>query len=335
MPLVPMRVMLEASLEAYKKGTPFAVGAYNVNNMEQMQGIMRAAEETQSPVIIQASRGALKYAEMNYLRHIMLAAIELNPDVPIAMHLDHGNNLDAVKKAISLGFSSVMIDGSLMEDGKTASDYEYNVRVTKEVVEYAHSFGVTVEGELGTLGGIEDGVGSGKIHLTDPQQAADFVKDTKIDALAIAIGTSHGAYKFKEEPKLAFDVIEKTREFLPDIFLVSHGSSSVPQDLVDAINRCGGNMKRTMGVPLESLKRAIGLGMNKINVDTDTRLAATAAIRKVFTETPERFDPREYLGPARDAIYDVIKSRMTAFGTAGRIKDVRIKSLEEMKKFYK
>ncbi len=335
MPLVPMRVMLEVSLEAYKKGEPFAVGAYNVNNMEQMQGIMRAAKETQSPVIIQASRGALKYAEMNYLRHIMLAAIELNPDVPVAMHLDHGNNLDTAKKAISLGFSSVMIDGSLMEDGKTASDYEYNVRVTKEVVEYAHSFGVTVEGELGTLGGIEDGVGSGKIHLTDPQQAADFVKKTKIDALAIAIGTSHGAYKFKEEPKLAFDVIEKTRKLLPDIFLVSHGSSSVPQDLIDAINRCGGNMKRTMGVPLESLRRAIGLGINKINVDTDTRLAATAAIRKVFTETPERFDPREYLGPARDAIYDVIKNRMMAFGTAGHIKDVGIKSLEEMKKFYK
>ncbi len=327
MPLVPMRTILETSLEAYKKGTPFAVGAYNVNNMEQMQGIMRAAKETQSPVIIQASRGALKYAEMNYLRHIMLAAVELNPEIPVAMHLDHGNNLDTVKKAISLGFSSVMIDGSLMEDGKTPSDYEYNVRVTKEVVEYARSFGVTVEGELGTLGGIEDGVGSGKIHLTDPQQALDFVNKTKVDALAIAIGTSHGAYKFKQEPKLAFDIIEKTRKLLPDTFLVSHGSSSVPHDLIETINKYGGNMQHTMGVPLESLKRAISLGINKINVDTDTRLAATAAIRKVFSETPEKFDPREYLSPARDAIYEVIKKRMTEFGTAGHIKDVKVRDL--------
>ncbi len=334
MPLVPMRVILEASLEAYKKGEPFAVGAYNVNNMEQMQGIMRSAKETLSPVIIQASRGALKYADMNYIKHIMLAAIELNSEVPVAMHLDHGNNLDAVKKAIDLGFSSVMIDGSLMEDGKTPSAYEYNVRVTKEVAEYAHSFGVTVEGELGTLGGIEDGVGSGKIHLTDPLQAEDFVRETKADALALAIGTSHGAYKFKVEPKLAFDIIEKVRKLLPDTFLVSHGSSSVPGDLIDAINKFGGNMQHTMGVPLESLKKAIALGINKINVDTDTRLAATAAIRRVFAEHPDKFDPRDYLGPARDAIYDVIKSRMIAFGTAGRIKDVRIKSLEEMKKFY-
>ncbi|MFH0838973.1 MAG: ketose-bisphosphate aldolase [Candidatus Omnitrophota bacterium] len=334
MPLVPMRVVLEASLGAYQKGRPFAVGAYNVNNMEQMQGIMRAARETLSPVIIQASRGALKYAEMNYIEHIMLAAIELNPDIPIVMHLDHGNNLDTVKKAIALGFSSVMIDGSLEEDGKTASSYEYNVRVTGEVVKYAHSFGVTVEGELGTLGGIEDGVGSGKIHLTDPLQAMDFVKKTKVDALAIAIGTSHGAYKFKTEPKLAFDIIEKTRELLPDTFLVSHGSSSVPADLIEAINRYGGNMQHTMGVPLESLRRAINLGINKINVDTDTRLAVTAAIRKFFVENPEKFDPREYLGPARDAIYEIVKKRMTEFNTAGHSRDVIIRTLDGMKKLY-
>ena len=284
MALVPMRAILQASLDAYKNGAPFAVGAYNVNNMEQIQGIMMAATQTQSPLIVQASRGALKYADMNYLKHLMLAAEELNPGIPIAMHLDHGNNLDTVKKAIGLGFTSVMIDGSLMEDGKTASSYEYNVKVTKEVVNYAHGFGVTVEGELGTLGGIEDGVGSGSVHLTDPKQAVEFVKETGVDALAVAIGTSHGAYKFKTEPKLAFDIIEKIRKSIPDVFLVSHGSSSVPHELIDIINKYGGNMQKTMGVPRESLKKAIALGINKINVDTDGRLAVTAAIRKVFAE---------------------------------------------------
>ena len=335
MPLVPMRAILQASLDAYKKGSPFAVGAYNVNNMEQIQGIMLAASKTQSPVIIQASRGALKYADMDYLKHLMLAASELNPALPIAMHLDHGNNLDTVKKAIALGFTSVMIDGSLMEDGKTASDYEYNVRVTKEVVGYAHKLGVTVEGELGTLGGIEDGVGSGKIHLTDPDQAVDFVNKTGVDALAVAIGTSHGAYKFKTEPKIAFDIVEKIRKKLPDVFLVSHGSSSVPHELVDIINKYGGNMQKTMGVPLEGLKKAISLGINKINVDTDGRLAVTAAIRKFFAENPDKFDPRDYLKPAREALAKVIEERMTAFGTAGHIKDVKPVSLEEMKRLYR
>ena len=334
MPLVPMRAILQASLEAYKKGRPFAVGAYNINNMEQMQGIMLAANKTQSPVIVQASRGALKYADMDYLKHLMLAAAELNPAIPIAMHLDHGNNLDTVKKSIGLGFTSVMIDGSLLEDGKTASDYEYNVRVTKEVVGYAHKYGVTVEGELGTLGGIEDGVGSGKIHLTDPDQAVDFVKKTGVDALAVAIGTSHGAYKFKVEPKIAFAIVENIRKKMPDVFLVSHGSSSVPHELVDIINKYGGNMQKTMGVPLESLKKAIALGINKINVDTDGRLAVTAAIRKVFAENPDKFDPRDYLKPAREALAAVIEARMTAFGTAGHIKDVKLVTLEEMKKAY-
>jgi fructose-bisphosphate aldolase class II len=330
-----MRAILQASLDAYKKLAPFAVGAYNVNNMEQMQGIMMAASKTESPVIVQASRGALKYADMNYLKHLMLAAVELNPGVPMAMHLDHGNNLDTAKKAISLGFTSVMIDGSLMEDGKTASDYEYNVKVTREVVDYAHQFGVTVEGELGTLGGIEDGVGSGKVHLTDPDQAVEFVKKTGVDALAVAIGTSHGAYKFKEEPKIAFDIVDKIRKKIPDVFLVSHGSSSVPQDLIDTINRYGGNMQKTMGVPLESLKKAIGLGINKINVDTDGRLAVTAAIREFFAKNPDKFDPRDYLKPAREALAKVIEERMTAFGTAGHIKDVKVVTLEDMKKFYK
>lgn len=335
MALVPMTAILQASLDAYKAGKPFAVGAYNVNNMEQIQGIMMAAQETQSPVIIQASRGALKYAEMDYLKHLMQAAVELNPGIPIAMHLDHGNNLDAVKKSIDLGFTSVMIDGSLMEDGKTASTYDYNVKVTREVVDYAHKFGVTVEGELGTLGGIEDGVGSGKIHLTDPDQVVDFVKNTGVDALAIAIGTSHGAYKFKEEPKLAFDIIGKIRKMIPDKFLVSHGSSSVPAELVDAINKYGGNMKKTMGVPVASLQKAIGLGMNKINVDTDGRLAVTAAIRKVFIESPDKFDPRDYLKPAREALAAIIAQRMNDFGTAGHIKDIKMISLAEMAKVYK
>jgi len=330
-----MRALLQASLDAYRKGSPFAVGAYNVNDMEQMQGIMMAADKTKSPVIIQASRGALKFADMSYLKHIMLAAAELNPSIPIAMHLDHGNNLDIAKKAIALGFTSVMIDGSLLEDGKTASDYEYNVKVTREVVEYAHGCGVTVEGELGTLGGIEDGVGSGKIHLTDPDQAGDFVKKTGVDALAVAIGTSHGAYKFKEEPKIAFDIVEKIRKNLPDVFLVSHGSSSGPGELVDIINKYGGSMQKTMGVPLGSLKKAITLGINKINVDTDGRLAVTGAIRKFLAENPDKFDPRDYLKPAREALAKVIEERMNAFGTAGHIQDVKMVSVDEMKGYYR
>ena len=210
MPLVPMRQLLDEA----GKGD-YGVGAYNVNNMEQIQAIVWAANETKSPLIVQASRGALKYSNLIYLKHLMLAAVEENPDLPIAMHLDHGNNLDSVKTAISLGFTSVMIDGSLLEDGKTASDYDYNVKVTREVVEYAHDRGVTVEGELGTLGGIEDGVGSGEIHLTDPAMVQDFVEKTGVDALATAIGTSHGAYKFKSEPKLAFDVLEEVGKRLP------------------------------------------------------------------------------------------------------------------------
>ncbi len=322
MAIIPMRVILQASLNAYRQGRPFAVGAYNVNNMEQIQGILMAANQTQSPLIVQASRGALKYAEMDYLKHLMIAASQLNPNIPMALHLDHGNNLDTVKKAIALGFTSVMIDGSLMEDGKTASSYEYNVKVTKEVVDYAHKLGVTVEGELGTLGGIEDGVGSGKIHLTDPNQAVEFVAKTGVDALAVAIGTSHGAYKFKTEPKLAFDVIEKIRKKIPDVFLVSHGSSSVPHELIDIINKYGGNMQKTMGVPVESLKKAIGLGINKINVDTDGRLAVTATIRKFLAENPDKFDPRDYLKPAREALAKIIAQRMQDFGTAGHIKDI-------------
>lgn len=319
--------------EARKKG--YGVGAYNVNNMEQIQAIMSAAQKTNSPVIIQASRGALKYSNFTYLKHLMLAAIEENPNIPIAMHLDHGNSLETVKKAISLGFSSVMIDGSLKEDGKTPSDYAYNVAVTKAVVEYAHQFGVTVEGEIGRLGGIEDGVGSGSVHLTDPKEAKKFVEETGLDALAIAIGTSHGAYKFKGEVNLAFDVLKEVRSLLPSTPLVLHGASSVPKEMIDEVNKYGGKLPGARGVPMESLKEAIKLGITKINVDTDGRLAVTAAIRKVFVETPEKFDPRDYLGPAREKLTELIASKMTDFGTAGHASDYKPMTLEDAKKFYK
>ncbi|NLG84019.1 MAG: ketose-bisphosphate aldolase [Firmicutes bacterium] len=334
MPLVTSRAILEASLEAFRAGRPFAVGAYNVNNMEQMQGIMRAAKETNSPVIVQVSRGALKYAEDKYLRNIIMAGVELNPEVPIAVHLDHGNNLEAVKRAIDLGFTSVMIDGSLLEDGKTPSDFAYNVRVTSEVVKYAHDRGVSVEGELGTLGGIEDGVGSGKAHLTDPDQAVEFVERTGVDALAISIGTSHGAFKFKGEPKISFEVIKRCRELLPNTALVSHGSSSVPAELIEEINRYGGKLEHAKGVPIEVLQQAIAYGINKINVDTDIRLAATAATRKFLAEHPEKFDQRDYAGAAREAIAREIAARMRAFGTAGRAPEVKPLGLEEMKARY-
>jgi fructose-bisphosphate aldolase class II len=302
--------------------------------MEQMQGIMMAAKETNSPVIVQVSRGALKYAQDLYLVNIIKAGAELNPEVPLAIHLDHGNSFETVKRAIDLGFTSVMIDGSLMEDSKTPSTFEYNVKVTAEVVKYAHDLGVSVEGELGTLGGIEDGVGSGQTHLTDPDQAVEFVERTGVDALAISIGTSHGAYKFKNEPKLAFDIIEKIRKYLPDTYLVAHGSSSVPQELLDIINQYGGDMETAKGVPLTALQKAIVCGINKINVDTDIRLAATGAIRQFFVENPKAFDPREYNTVARKAIAAEVKKRMEVFGTAGHRDEVPNWGLAEMKKQY-
>lgn len=329
MALVPMKQILE---EARKKG--YGVGAYNVNNMEQIQAIMAAAQKTQSPVIIQASRGALKYSNFTYLGYLMKAAVVENPGIPTAMHLDHGNSLESVKKAIDLGFSSVMIDGSLLEDGKTPSDYDYNVKVTRSVVEYAHQHGVTVEGEIGRLGGIEDGVGSGSIHLTDPEQAKQFVDATGLDALAIAIGTSHGAYKFKGAANLAIDVLKEVRKLI-DIPIVLHGASSVPKELIDRVNKFGGKLPGATGVPMASLQEAIKLGVSKINVDTDGRLAITAAIREVFTTKPEKFDPRDYLGPARESLTELIAQKMKDFGTAGHAGDYQPVSLEEMKKSYK
>lgn len=298
----------------------YGVGAFNVNNMEQIQAIMEAARETSSPVIVQASRGARSYTDDRFLHHLMLAATELYPEIPVVLHQDHGNSPATCLSAIELGFTSVMMDGSLLEDGKTPSDFEYNVEVTREVVEAAHARGVSVEGELGTLGGIEDGVGSGEIHLTDPEQAVEFVERTGVDALAVAIGTSHGAYKFSRPPDgdvLAMDVIERIHELLPATHLVMHGSSSIPRELVDTINEFGGAIPPTWGVPVEEIQQGIRHGVRKINVDTDSRLAMTGAIRKVLAEHPGEFDPRSYLGPARAEMKRIVAERMVQFGQAG------------------
>jgi fructose-bisphosphate aldolase class II len=330
--LVSMRQLLD---EAAKGG--YGVGAFNVNNMEQIQAIMEAARETQSPVIIQASRGARSYTNDRFLWHLMQAAVELYPEIPVALHLDHGNEPDTCRSAIELGFTSVMMDGSLHADGKSVADYEYNVAVTREVVELAHPRGVTVEGELGTLGGIEDGVGSGEVHLTDPDQAVDFVQRTGIDALAVAIGTSHGAYKFSRPPDgevLAMERIKEIHKRLPDTHLVMHGSSSVPKELVDIINANGGSMKPTWGVPIAEIQTGIQHGVRKINVDTDSRLAMTGAIRTFMQEQPEEFDPRGYLKLARSAMQKVIGERMTAFGQAGHAGDYESLGLDEMAERY-
>jgi len=322
-----MRLLLDHAAE-----NDYGIAALNVNNMEQIQAIMQAADETDSPVIVQASRGARSYSQDAYLRHLMLAAAELYPHLPICMHQDHGNSPETCASAIAQGFTSVMMDGSLMEDGKTPSTFEHNVDVTKQVVDMAHAKGVSVEGEIGCLGGIEDGHGAGLTgeaaleHLTDPDQAAEFVEKTGVDALAVAIGTSHGAYKFTSAPTgdvLKMDLIEEIHSKLPNCHLVMHGSSSVPQELQDIINQYGGNIKQTWGVPVEEIQRGIKSGVRKINVDTDNRLAITGAIRKVFAETPEKFDPRDYMKPARAAMAEVCKARMEAFGQAGHGSAIR------------
>jgi fructose-bisphosphate aldolase class II len=332
MALVSLRQLLD---EAAAGG--YGIGAFNVNNMEQIQAIMEAARETESPVIVQASRGARSYTNDRFLFHLMQAAGELYPEIPVALHQDHGDSPATCISAIELGFTSVMMDGSLLADGKTPSDFEYNVAVTREVVEYAHARGVSVEGELGTLGGIEDGHGSGQVHLTDPDQAVEFVERTGIDALAVAIGTSHGAYKFTKPPTgdvLAMDLIEEIHRRLPDTHLVMHGSSSVPKPLVDAINKYGGEIRPTWGVPVEEIQQGIRHGVRKINVDTDLRLAITGAIRKVFAESPGEFDPRSYLKPARAAMQAVVAERMQQFGQAGHARDYEPKPLEEMQRLY-
>ena len=338
MALIPMRVLLDHAAE-----NGYGVAAFNVNNMEQIQSIMMAARETESPVIVQASRGARAYSDDNYLRHLMLAAAELNPNIPIAMHQDHGNSPATCISAVEMGFTSVMMDGSLEEDGKTPASWDYNVAVTKEVVDYAHARGVTVDAELGCLGGIEDGQGAGlseeeaQDHLTDPAEAADFVEQTGCDALAVAIGTSHGAYKFKKKPTgkvLRMDVIAEIHKRMPNCHMVMHGSSSVPQELLEIINQYGGDMAETYGVPVEDIQEGIKHGVRKINVDTDNRLAMTGAIRKVLQLEPGKFDPRDYLKPARAAMKDVVALRMQQFGQAGHAGGVEMKTLEEMKSYY-
>lgn len=345
MPLVPMRQILD---EAAKAG--YGVGAFNVNNMEQIQAIMEAAVEVHSPVIIQASRGALKYSKMIYLKKLIEAAAEECPQIPIAMHLDHGNSPEACQMAIDLGFTSVMMDGSLDESGKVPLSYEDNAAVTRRVVELAHPLGVTVEGELGCLGGIEDGQGAGlegdelDEHLTDPEQAEDFVAKTGLDALAVAIGTSHGAYKSLRKdpktgamlpPKLAMDRIHEIHEKMPNCHLVMHGSSSVPCELVDIMNQYGGDMPGTFGVPIVEIQDGIKHGVRKVNVDTDSRLAMTGAIRRHLAENPGHFDPRQYLVPAREAMKDVYLKRMKAFGQAGHATDFKPVTLQEMAEVYR
>ena len=333
--LLSMRQVLD---EAAKGG--YGVGAFNVNNLEQIQAIMEAARATKSPVIIQASRGARAYANDRFLYHIMIAATEIYPEIPTVLHLDHGNGFDTCKSAIDTGFTSVMMDGSLMPDGKTPSTFEYNVDVTRKVVEAAHAKGVTVEGEIGVLGGIEDGHGAGGTgleHVTDPEQAAKFVEATGVDALAIAIGTSHGAYKFSRKPDgavLKMDRLIEIHNRLPKVHLVMHGSSSVPQDLQDIINKYGGKLRPTWGVPVEEIQLGIRNGVRKINVDTDNRLAITGAIRKVFFETPEKFDPRDYMKPAREAMQKVVALRMTQFGQAGHAGDYEALPLAAMAEHY-
>ncbi len=335
MPLVSMRQLLD---EAAKGG--YGVGAFNVNDMEQIQAIMEAAKETQSPVIIQASRGARAFAQDRYLFHLILAASELYPEIPIAMHQDHGNSFETCKSAIELGFTSVMMDGSLKEDGKTPTSFEENVEVTRKVVEYAHPRGVTVEGEIGVLGGIEDGHGAGGTgleHVTDPDQAVEFAERTGVDALAIAIGTSHGAYKFTKKPDgsvLKMDLLIEIHNCLPHTHLVMHGSSSVPKELQDIVNEYGGKLKETWGVPVEEIQLGIRNGVRKINVDTDNRLAITGAIRKVLWTQPEKFDPRDYMKPARDAMHKVVAQRMTQFGQAGHAGDYAPIAISEIAKGY-
>jgi len=330
-----MRQVLD---EASKGG--YGVGAFNVNNMEQIQSIMEAARETQSPVIVQASRGARAYSQDNFLYHLMIAATEVYPEIPTVLHLDHGNSVETCKSAIAMGFTSVMMDGSLMPDGKTPSSFEYNVDATRQVVAMAHAKGITVEGEIGCLGGIEDGHGTGLdglSHLTDPARAVDFVAATGLDALAIAIGTSHGAYKFSSKPTgetLKMGRLIEIHNRLPNTHLVMHGSSSVPKELQDIINQYGGKLKPTWGVPVEEIQLGIKNGVRKINVDTDNRLAITGAIRKVFFEKPEEFDPRSYLKPARDAMKKVVAQRMVQFGQAGHAKDYQPIPLAEMAKRY-
>jgi fructose-bisphosphate aldolase, class II len=340
MALITLRQLLDHAAEH-----GYGVPAFNVNNLEQMRAIMEAAEQCDAPVIVQASAGARKYAGAPFLRHLILAAIEEWPHIPVCMHQDHGASPSVCQRSIQLGFSSVMMDGSLKEDMKTPAPYEYNVDVTRRVVDMAHACGVSVEGELGCLGsletgmaGEEDGVGAeGKLDhsqlLTDPEQAADFVKKTKVDALAIAIGTSHGAYKFSRPPTgdiLAINRIKEIHSRIPNTHLVMHGSSSVPQEWLKVINEYGGDMGQTYGVPVEEIAEGIRHGVRKVNIDTDLRMASTGAIRKFLWENKKEFDPRKFLAASTKAMKEICKARYEAFGTAGKASKINVVSLEAM-----
>jgi fructose-bisphosphate aldolase class II len=344
MALISLRQLLDHAAE-----NDYGVPAFNVNNLEQTRAIMEAARETQSPVIMQASAGARKYAGAPFLRHMILAAIEEFPEIPVCMHQDHGTSVAICQRSIQLGFSSVMMDGSLMEDGKTPSSYEYNVDVTRRSVEIAHACGVSVEGELGCLGsletgqaGEEDGVGAEGIltqeqMLTDPEEAADFVAKTKVDALAIACGTSHGAYKFTRPPTgdiLAIDRIKAIHQRIPGTHLVMHGSSSVPQDWLAIINEYGGEIPETYGVPVEQIVEGIKHGVRKINIDTDLRLSSTGAIRRFLANNPSEFDPRKYLQETIKEMKAICVDRYEAFGSAGNAPKLTPLSLEAMYESY-
>ena len=344
MALISLRQLLDHAAEH-----GYGVPAFNVNNLEQVQAIMQAAEETRSPVILQASAGARKYAGEPFLRHLQLAAVEAYPDIPLVMHQDHGTSPGVCQASIRSGFTSVMMDGSLKTDGKTPADYEYNVNVTRKVCEMAHAVGVSVEGELGCLGsletgqaGEEDGVGaegtlSHDMLLTDPTEAKDFVSRTDVDALAIAIGTSHGAYKFTRKPTgdiLAIDRIAAIHAAVPNTHLVMHGSSSVPQEWLEIIRQYGGDIKETYGVPVEEIQRGIKSGVRKINIDTDIRLAMTGAIRQALAKDPSEFDPRKYLAAATKAARSICKARFEAFGCAGQSDRIKPLSLDAMAKRY-
>ena len=340
MALVSMRQLLDHAAE-----NGYGIPAFNVNNLEQVQAIMEAAHETDSPVIMQASAGARKYAGEAFLKHLIEAAVETYPHIPVVMHQDHGQSPAVCQGAIDLGFTSVMMDGSLKEDGKTVADFDYNVKVTRQVVEMAHKLGISVEGELGCLGSLEtmqgdkeDGHGfEGTLTLdqllTSPEEAAEFVRLTQVDALAIAIGTSHGAYKFTREPTGDILSIERVKEIharLPNTHLVMHGSSSVPQELLAEIREFGGDIKETYGVPVAEIQEAIKYGVVKVNIDTDIRLAMTAAVRRFLFENPSKFDPREFLKPAREAAKAIWGARYQQFGTAGNASKIKAVPLQEM-----
>jgi fructose-bisphosphate aldolase class II len=345
MPLVSMRQLLDHAAE-----NGYGIPAFNVNNLEQVQAVMTAAAEVGAPVILQASAGARKYAGEPFIKHLIQAALEQWPQIPLVMHQDHGQSPAVCQGAIDLGFSSVMMDGSLEADGKTISSFDYNVDVTRKVVEMAHAVGVTVEGELGCLGSLEtmrgdkeDGHGTEATMtreqlLTDPEQAADFVQRTQLDALAIAIGTSHGAYKFTRKPTgdiLAIDRIKEIHRRIPNTHLVMHGSSSVPQELLAIIRAHGGAMKETYGVPVEEIQEAIKHGVRKVNIDTDIRLAMTGAVRKYMAENPEKFDPRDYLKPAREAARLICRQRYLEFGCEGQAAKIAPLPLPEVAARYR